>query len=318
MPAVTPRRASPRLPASVRVVVRDWLNSNQVVLRGSRENAVIDSGYSACAGETLERLRRPDALATARLDRLVNTHCHSDHVGGNRLLRGVYGCRVSIPEGHARLVNDWDARALWLDYADQYLEPFAYDDTIAPSETLRLGDLDWQAIAVPGHDMGALVFYCPDERLLVSGDALWERGFGVIPPEAGEPVRLKATRRALETLAALDLDTVIPGHGRPFAESGAALEFAFRKLEAFERDPLRTARHFLKVMLTFSLLEKGRMALNLLPAYFEQVDAYREVNAEFFRLPAAALAEQLVGELEQTAAVTRREGFLFPAGARLR
>lgn len=311
-------RPLPRLPAGVRVVVRDWLNSNHVVIRGARENVLIDSGYSACASETLQRLRQPDALGDARLHRIVNTHCHSDHVGGNRLLRSVYGCRVSIPEGHAPLISEWNGRALWLDYADQYLEPFAFDDTIAAQESLRLGDLDWQAIPVPGHDMGALVFHCPQERLLVSGDALWERGFGVVPPETGDPVRLRAARQALETIAALDVATVIPGHGRPFADIAAALEFAFRKLEAFEADPIRTARHFLKVMLTFSLIEKGRMAVNLLPAYFEQVDAYREVNAEFFRLPAAALAEQLVGELQQTAAIVQRDGYLFPAGMRFR
>lgn len=311
-------RRAPRIPAGVRVIVRDWLNSNHVVIAGAGENVLVDSGYSACAGETLQRLQQPDALGRGRLDRLVNTHCHSDHVGGNRLLRSVYGCRVSIPAGHADLVNVWDARALWLDYADQYLEPFAFDDTIAAGDRLRLGDIDWQAIAVPGHDMGALVFYAPQERLLISGDALWERGFGVVPPEAGEPVRLKATRKALETIAALDVDTVIPGHGRPFAEVGAALDFAFRKLEAFEADPQRTARHFLKVMLTFSLIDKGRMPVSLLPAYFEQVDAYRETNAEFFRVPAATLAAQLVDELEQAAAVVRREGFLFPASARSR
>jgi glyoxylase-like metal-dependent hydrolase (beta-lactamase superfamily II) len=311
-------RRSARIPTGVKVIVRDWLNSNHVVIRGPAETVLIDSGYSACASETLQRLRRPDALGVTRLDRLVNTHCHSDHVGGNRLLRNTYGCRISIPEAHAQLISEWNSRALWLDYADQSLEPFAFDDTIAPNELLQLGNLDWQALAVPGHDMGALVFYCPQERLLVSGDALWERGFGVVPPERGESVRLKATRQALDTIAALDVDTVVPGHGRPFGDIDAALEFAYRKLEAFEADPVRTARHFLKVMLTFSLIEKGRMAVNLLPAYFEQVDAYREVNAEFFRVPAAALAEQLVGELQQAAAIVQREGFLFPAGARFR
>lgn len=311
-------RRAPRFPAGVRVLVRDWLNSNHVVLLGASENVLVDSGYSACAGETLQRLQRPDALGRARLDRIVNTHCHSDHVGGNRLLRSVYGCRISIPAAHADLINDWDARALWLDYADQSLEPFAFDDTIVAGEHLRLGETDWQVVPAPGHDMGALVFYAPEDRLLISGDALWERGFGVVPPEAGEPVRLKATRKALETIAALDVHTVIPGHGRPFTDVGAALDFAFRKLEAFEADPLRTARHFLKVMLTFSLIEKGRMPVSLLPAYFEQVDAYRETNAAFFRMPAASLAEQLVGELERSAAIVRRDGFLFPASARMR
>jgi glyoxylase-like metal-dependent hydrolase (beta-lactamase superfamily II) len=304
-----------KLPAQVHVIVRDWLNSNSLLIRGSRETALIDSGYSACAGETLRLLQRPEALGARRLDRLVNTHCHSDHVGGNAALRSAYRCRVSIPQGEAPLVAHWDTRALWLDYADQYCDPFLYDDVIAPGERLTLGDLEWEAIPVPGHDMGALAFYCEEARLLVSGDALWEHGFGVIAPESGEPVRLKAAREALEALARLDVHSVIPGHGPPFGDVEAALERAFKRLEAFQADPCRTARHFLKVMLMFSLLEKGRMALAALPAYLEAVDAYREVNRRFLGLPAAGLAERLVAELERSGALTRRDGFIFPAAA---
>lgn len=304
-----------KLPAQVRVIVRDWLNSNSVLILGSRETALIDSGYSACAGETLRLLQRPEALGARRLDRLVNTHCHSDHVGGNAVLRGAYRCRVSIPQGEAPLVARWDSRALWLDYADQYCDPFLYDEVIAPSERLILGDLEWEAIPVPGHDMGALAFYCEEARLLVSGDALWERWFGVIAPESGEPVRLKAARQALETLARLDVETVIPGHGLPFGNMEAALERAFKRLEAFQADPTRTARHFLKAMLMFALLEKRRMALAALPTYLEAVDAYQEVNRRFLGLSPAGLAEWLVAELERMGALTRRGGFIYPAAA---
>ncbi len=312
------RSANPfpvRLPAQVHVIVRDWLNSNSVLIRGSRETALIDSGYSTCAGEILRLLQRPEALGSRRLDRLINTHCHSDHAGGNATLRSTYRCRVSIPQGEAALVARWDTRALWLDYADQYCDPFLYDDVIAPGERLILGDLEWEAVPVPGHDMGALAFYCEEARLLVSGDALWERGLGVIAPESGEPVRLKAARQALEFLARLDVETVIPGHGPPFSDVEAALERAFKRLEAFQADPSRTARHFLKVMLMFTLLEKGRMPLAALPAYLEAVDAYREVNRRFLGLSAADLAERLVAELERSGALIRRSGFIVPAAA---
>jgi glyoxylase-like metal-dependent hydrolase (beta-lactamase superfamily II) len=46
-----------------------------------------------------------------------------------------------------------------------------------------MGGLNWQALAVPGHDMEALGYYNPEKRILISGDALWENGFGVIFPE---------------------------------------------------------------------------------------------------------------------------------------
>ena len=80
-----------------------------------------------------------------------------------------------------------------------------------------MGGLNWQTLAVPGHDMEALGYYNPEKRLLISGDALWENGFGVIFPELlGEADGLAHTRQTLDMLARLDIDIVIPGHGKPF------------------------------------------------------------------------------------------------------
>jgi glyoxylase-like metal-dependent hydrolase (beta-lactamase superfamily II) len=82
-----------------------------------------------------------------------------------------------------------------------------------------MGGIVWQALAVPGHDMEALAYYSPDERILISGDAFWENGFGVIFPELlGEADGMASTAATLEMLSRLPIDTVIPGHGRPFGE----------------------------------------------------------------------------------------------------
>ena len=66
-------------------------------------------------------------------------------------------------------------------------------------------------------------------------------------------------------LAALAIRTVIPGHGEPFAgdEVRAALDRAFSRLAHFENDSLRVARHALKVMLMFALLDKQSLGAGL-------------------------------------------------------
>ncbi len=59
-----------------------------------------------------------------------------------------------------------------------------------PADTTHVwGDLEWQALAAPGHDMGALVFYNAEHRILISGDALWEHGFGFVMPPEIDPAR---------------------------------------------------------------------------------------------------------------------------------
>ena len=61
------------------------------------------------------------------------------------------------------------------------------------------------------------MFHAPRERILISGDALWEDGFGVLFPQlSGRECTFAETRRTLDSIAALDLRLVIPGHGEPF------------------------------------------------------------------------------------------------------
>ncbi len=296
----------------IRVIVRDWLNANQVLISGRDESVLIDTGYGAHAQRTLAFLRAEKALGDRRLDRVMNTHCHSDHMGGNAALARAYGCPISLPADAARLIDAWDTRELLLDYADQQAERFAYADTIAAGDVLRLGDTDWVALAAPGHDMTALVFYAPEYRVLVSGDALWERGFGLIEPVDRLEERLAAARATLERIAGLDVTMVIPGHGVPFRGVGAAIEEAFQRVEAYAADPLKLARHCLKSFFMFALLARGVLARAELPVYFEQVPCYREYNSQFFRLAPGALADKLVGELLRGGAITERDGTIVP------
>ena len=291
------------------MIVRDWLNANHILLKGRDRTVLVDSGYGRDATITLAKVSAD--LAGTPLDWLVNTHCHSDHMGGNAAVRRAHGCRLSIPVGEAPLIDAWDEQTLWLAYADQRCERFAFDDTIAPGDVLDWGDLAWRAIAAPGHDMGALMFHCEEERLLISGDALWENGFGVLLPGPGREERLAAARSTLESIAGIDVGTVIPGHGAPFSNVAEALERSLRRLEAFERDELRMARHVLKVMFVFSLLDRQRLPLGRIPEYLATVPLYADFNARYFQLSEVALAELIVGELERAGAVKKSNGNLI-------
>ena len=72
------------------------------------------------------------------------------------------------------------------------------------------------------------------------------------------------------------------------------------------------ARHALKVLLVFTLLDRERMPLASLAGHVERVDVFREFNALYFRLSPAALAEQLVTDLLRAGAVRRDGDDLVP------
>lgn len=300
------------LAPGIQAIVRDWLDANHVLVTGGGECVLIDTGCSAHAARTLALLRDPRALGTGTLDGIVNTHCHSDHMGGNAAIANAFQAPISVPLDAAPIIDRWDTRELLLDYADQEADRFAYSSTIAAGDTLRIGGMEWQALAAPGHDMSALVFYAPEHRVVVSGDALWENGFGLIEPLDRLAERLAAQRATLERIAALDIAWVIPGHGAPFTDAGAALARAFQRLDAYTADPLKLARHCLKAFFMFALLGRGRMAASDLAGYFERVPCYRDYNEAFFGLAPHALAELITGELLRAGVIAQRDADVIP------
>lgn len=247
------------LPASLRFIERDWLSSNQVVGIEGNEATVVDSGYSKHAALTVELVRHVLAETGAKLTRVVNTHLHSDHCGGNRALVDAFGCTITIPQASAQDVDAWDESRLTFAATGQHCPRFRYDATLRPGDTLRLGGLDWDVHAAPGHDPKSLIFHCERERLLISADALWENGFGVLFPEIEGESGFDEQQAVLELIGRLRVDHVLPGHGRMFGDVDAALVRAHAKLDAMRGDPERHARHALKVLVKFLLLDAERI-----------------------------------------------------------
>ena len=301
-----------RLPPQLHVFVRDWLSANNILLKSREGHVLIDSGYVTHAPLTLQLLASERGLGREPLAKLVNTHCHSDHIGGNAAVHAAYGCPIELPETEAPLIERWDTKALLLDYAGQSADRFSVDAVLRSGETHVWGDLEWRLISAPGHRMGALVFYNPEHRVLISGDALWENGYGFVMPAALDADALPATRDTLDMIAGLDVRCVIPGHGEPFSDVAAALDRAYRRTEAFEADQVRVARHALKGLLAFTLLHRRRMALAELPAYVERVGIYRDINQAVLRLAPADLAAMLASELQKAGAARVEDGCLVP------
>lgn len=301
------------LPNAIQVIVRDWLNANHILFLGEEENVLVDAGYVTHADTTIRLVR--ERLGDRPLHRLVNTHCHSDHMGGNAAVQRAFGCPIWIPEGEAPLIEAWDTRALWIDYAGQRAERFRFDAIVRPGDTLAMGGYDWKSIAAPGHDMGALMFWNEPERILVSGDALWQRGFGIVLPGEGWRERLMAARSTLETIRSLGPRVVIPGHGAPFTEIDASIDFCLARITAFEADETKLARYILKVMLSFALMDVGSLEAATLADYLATIPLYREYDRTWFHLGYDELARQLFDDLARSGAIVKRDGRIFPAAA---
>jgi len=297
------------LPASLLVLERGWLSANNILFFDGDQATLVDSGYVTHAEQTVDLVYH--ALAGRRLARLINTHSHSDHIGGNAALKAAFDCEIIVPAGLHAAIADWDKNALLLSPLGQQSARFQHDRLIDAGNQVEMGGLNWQALAVPGHDMEALAYYNPEKRILISGDALWENGFGVIFPELlGEANGLAHTQETLEMLSRLSIDIVIPGHGRPFATVDAAFERAFRRLGSFRNDIEKLAWHAIKVIVSFAMIEKRQLPKADFPAFVLGLPFAVDVNARFLNLSEERLVSGVERELLLVNALRLKDGML--------
>ena len=273
--------ASAGLPANVVVFERGWLSSNNILFVGADETALVDTGYATHAEQTLALVE--SMLGSRPLDRVLNTHLHSDHCGGNASLQQRYpSLRTDIPPGEAALVKRWDERGLSFLATGQTCPRFSFTGLLQPGRECRLGDSAWEVHGAPGHDPHSIILFDPASRTLISADALWENGFGITFPElAGEPSfgEVAATLDRIEELAPL---RVIPGHGRVFDEIGNALVTARRRLDGLQRNPAKHARHAIKVLMKFKLLEVHSITLEDWTAWLQGTPYLESIRLRFF------------------------------------
>jgi glyoxylase-like metal-dependent hydrolase (beta-lactamase superfamily II) len=299
--------------AGLSVFERGWLSSNNIVLHGrDGEGAtLVDSSHCLHADQTIALVRQALPRGVA-LTAIVNTHLHSDHCGGNAALQREFGARIVIPPGDADAIAIWDEDALSYRATGQQMRRFTHDALLHPGDTLTVGARTWQALAAPGHDPHSLILFDADDGVLVSADALWADGFGVVFPELDGDQGFDDVANVLELIERLAPRLVIPGHGAPFTDVAGALRRARSRLAGFVANPARHVRHGAKVLLKYHLLEQRRQALPDLLAWWSSVPL---VHGLWQRLqpPAsskAAWGEQLTQELVASGALRMEGGWV--------
>ncbi|MDO9235476.1 MAG: MBL fold metallo-hydrolase [Aquabacterium sp.] len=299
------------LPDHIRVLERGWLSSNNIVFLDADTADVVDTGYVTHAAETLRLI--DEALAGRTLQRIVNTHIHSDHAGGNAQLQARHGCSIWIPHGEADAVATWDETRLSYQVTSQQCPRFAYDGLIHPHDTLHLGGHEWLALPAPGHDHAMVMLWCEAQGILISADALWQKGFGVIFPELAGIPGFAAQKATLDLIAQLQPRLVIPGHGAPFTDVDAALLAAQSRIQWLSDLPQRNSDNALKVLLAFKLLEAQCLSLaELTDMVCTTLQGNPTMRLHYPQAPqatAALVAEQLV----RSGVATRQGDALYAA-----
>ncbi|HOO97992.1 MAG TPA: MBL fold metallo-hydrolase [Bacteroidales bacterium] len=175
---------------------------------GSGKCAVIDCGcYSRDEFDRLARLIDSKKLVP---ELLLNTHCHLDHIFGNRMFLERYGtgtlCHIEEDVNRNDSVHIAELFGLEMETAP------APADYIDDNSIVSFGITHLQAILVPGHTAGSLAFYSEKDSIVFTGDALFAGSIGRTDLKGGNYNTLVAGIR--NRLFSLPAGTIVyPGHG---------------------------------------------------------------------------------------------------------
>ena len=269
------------LPDGIQVFERGWLSSNCIFFDDGTISSLVDSGYSTHSAQTLHLIA--SKLGARPLDFLVNTHLHSDHCGGNAALQAQYpGLVTIIPPGQSSSVEAWDPVGLFYSPTGQICPQFAFNQTLQSGSTIQLGRQSWEIHPAGGHDPHAVIFFEPASRTLISADALWKNGFGVIFPELEGVEAFGEVAKTLDLIERLNPGIVIPGHGSIFTYTPEILTIAREKLNGFAKNPTKLARHGAKVLLKFKLLEQQKLLFSEFSHWAANTPCLIQYHRQFF------------------------------------
>jgi len=273
-----------------------WSNAGLVV--DGDATLLIDTLFDLRLTEEMLAAMRGAVPAAAQIDTLLNTHANGDHCYGNQLVRGA---RIVASERTAAEMTELPAAAMAALVAQapnmgetgaffqrcfgafefEGIEAVLPEETFSGELTLRVGSREVRLIEVgPAHTRGDTLAHLPSERVLYSGDILFNEAH---PIAWAGPVSNWIA--ACERILALDVEVIVPGHG-PLAEPAAVAElkayFEYlyeraRTAHEQEMTPLQAARA-LELDRWARWGERERLVVNIATIFAELDGAEEPVN----------------------------------------
>lgn len=261
-------------------IERGYLNANHFVYRSSRP-ILIDTAYIADFTDTAALIAQLDVnLSDVQL--IISTHCHCDHIGGNKLIQDRSDCDIALHKIGKHFIdtrNDW---ATWWHYFDQQADFFDCTLELNDGDPVAIGPHEFKVIHTPGHAAEGIVLYSRKEKLLISSDTLWKNDMAVMNLRVEGSAALFHMLESLEKLESLDVQMVYPGHGPPFKDMRKAISKCRQRLNRFLNNRELIGLDLLKKIIIYTLMMRKTVDRDSFFDHLMQTRWYKETVDLYF------------------------------------
>jgi hydroxyacylglutathione hydrolase len=233
-------------------IERGYLNANHFVYRAEHP-VLIDTGYVSDFDIT-EKMITSLGVNIEDVRQIISTHCHCDHIGGNRMIQQRSGCDIAMHRIGKHFIDTKDDWSTWSAYYNQKADFFNCTQALEDGDAIFIGPHEFQVIYTPGHAADGIVLYHPREKVLLSSDTLWQNDLPVITIRIEGSRALFSLKESLEKIESLDVDRVYPGHGKPFTRFKDAVSLCKGKIDLYLKHPERIGTDLLKKIMIYTLM----------------------------------------------------------------
>lgn len=271
---------------------------------------LIDTGFGSDVKET-ERLIREAGVSPEELHLIVNTHYHSDHVGGNFYLQQNYGVKIAAHKWEAELINVGDSEACSAEWLDQPVEPYQVDRKLYNNEEIHTGSRTLQVLHTPGHTLGHISLYGPEEKILICGDLFHNNDIGWLNIFREGVSSIQRSLESLERLSMLPIEKAYSGHGPQIENPMASIDAAKSRFEKWLTMPEKISWHACKRIFSFTLIMKDGLAKEEIDDYLLQCGWFQDFARYSFQVQPEEFTKILLDEMIRSGAARWQDNQLI-------
>lgn len=283
--------------------------SANMILINDQLPVLVDTGFGSDVKNT-EQLIRQAGVPPEKLGLIVNTHYHSDHVGGNSRFQEKYGTAIAGHKWEADMVNGADAEACSSEWLDQPVELYWVNRKLSDCDEIETGSRTLQVLHTPGHTLGHISLYDPEEQVLMAGDLFHQSDIGWLNIFREGVGAIQRSMESLERLSNLPILHAYSGHGPQIADAHASIDAAWNRFDKWRSAPEKVSWHACKRIFSFTLIIKDGLAEEELEPYLLQCGWFQDFALHAFRVQPKAFVQVLLDEMIRSGAAKWQDGQL--------